>query len=149
SICYGPDTAGRVAMNFGPLNRQGGERRLNVAITRARRELVVFSRLLADQIDLRRTTALGASHLKVFLDYAQRGPRAIAEATSLTPGADFDSPFEKAVHDALVRRGHRVDIQVGCSGYRVDLAVRHPEHPGRYVLGIECDGASYHSAATA
>lgn len=149
SICYGPDGAGKVAMNFGPLNRQGGERRLNVAITRARRELVVFSRLIADEIDLRRTRAIGAEHLKVFLDYAARGPRAITEARSLTPGADFDSPFEKSVYDALVARGHRVDIQVGCSGYRVDLAVQHPESPGRYILGIECDGASYHSAATA
>lgn len=149
SICYGPNAAGKTAMRFGPLNQQGGERRLNVAITRARRELVVFSRMRTEDIDLRRTNALGARHLKVFLDYAVRGPKAIAAATDLHPEADLDSPFERSVHDALRARGHEIDLQVGCSGYRIDLAVRHPDEPGRHVLGIACDGASYHSAATA
>ena len=149
SICYGPDLARKMSMAFGPLNRQGGERRLNVAITRARCEVVVFSSIRADDIDLRRTQALGVKHLRTFLDYASRGNQALAAAVSLEPDADFDSPFEKEVHAELVARGHDVDIQVGCSGYRIDLAVRHPEHPGQYILGIECDGASYHSGATA
>jgi very-short-patch-repair endonuclease len=149
SITFGPDETGRVSMNFGPLNKQGGERRLNVAITRARERVVVFSALTADRIDLGRTDRLGVKHLKTFLDYAQRGPRAIAEAAAPVAGADFESPFERAVHDALTQRGWTVDRQVGCSAYRIDLAVRHPEKPGRYLLGVECDGPSYHSAATA
>lgn len=149
SITYGPDEAGRVSMNFGPLNKQGGERRLNVAITRARERVVVFSSIAADRIDLSRTDRTGVKHLKTFLDYAQRGPRAIAEATTRANEGGFDSPFERAVHDALVERGWSVDRQVGCSAYRIDLAVKHPEARGRYLLGIECDGAGYHSAATA
>jgi len=149
SITYGPDETGRVSMNFGPLNRNGGERRLNVAITRARERVVVFSSITPDSIDLGRTDRIGVKHLKTFLDYARRGPRAIAEAAAPVAGGSFESPFERAVHDALTARGWSVDRQVGCSAYRIDLAVKHPEKPGRYLLGVECDGASYHSAATA
>lgn len=146
SICYGPDEAGKVWMNFGPLNRTGGERRLNVAVTRARCALHVFSTLTADQIDLARTTAVGARHLKAFLQYAtEHGSVAGRVARS----APFESEFERQVHDSLVTLGHTVDGQVGCGGYRVDLAVVHPERPGEYVLGIESDGATYHSGATA
>ncbi len=149
SVCYGPDVNGKVAMNFGPLNAAGGERRLNVAVTRARRQVVVHATLRPEQIDLTRTNALGVKHLKSFLDYAARGPAAIAEAVTLDGEATFDSPFERQVHDALVAKGHDVVKQVGCSGYRIDLAVRDPEAPGRFLLGIECDGAFYHSARTA
>ncbi len=149
SICYGPDTTGHVAMNFGPLNRQGGERRLNVAVTRARQQLLVFSTLRADQIDLRRTNAVGVKHLKRFLEYAERGPAAISEAISVGGALTFDSPFEEEVYTELSRRGHTLATQVGCSGYRIDLAVVHPTERGRFVLGIECDGAAYHSARTA
>lgn len=148
SICYGPDAQGRVAMNFGPLNRQGGERRLNVAVTRARRELVVFSSLRADQIDLSRSRARGVQDLKTFLDFAARGASALSSVN--TPGGDdFESPFEAEVATALRNVGWIVRAQVGCSGYRIDLAVVDPERPGRYLLGVECDGASYHRARTA
>jgi very-short-patch-repair endonuclease len=149
SICYGPDALGRVSLNFGPMNREGGERRLNVAITRARREVLVFSTLRADQIDLARTRARGVRDLKHFLEYAERGPSAIAEATQYDPQADFESPFEHAVYDRLVDKGWEVHRQVGCASYRIDLAVVDPEAPGRYLLGIECDGANYHRAKTA
>jgi very-short-patch-repair endonuclease len=149
SICYGPDAMGRVAMNFGPLNKLGGERRLNVAITRARRELLVFSTLRSDQIDLQRTRATGVADLKSFLDFAERGQQALREASGPTAHTDFESPFEKDVCEALRAHGHRLDVQVGCSGYRIDLAVIDPKRPGRYLLGIECDGAFYHSAHTA
>ena len=149
SICYGPDALGRVSMNFGPMNREGGERRLNVAITRARREVLVFSTLRADQIDLARTRARGVSDLKNFLEYAERGPSAIAEATHYNPDAEFDSPFEKSVYDVLVGRGWEVHQQIGCARYRIDLAVVNPEAPGHYLLGVECDGATYHSAKVA
>ncbi|MFY9345016.1 MAG: AAA domain-containing protein, partial [Planctomycetota bacterium] len=148
SICYGPDAQGRVHENYGPLNLQGGERRLNVAVTRARRELVVFTSLGPEQVGTR-SEALGAKHLRTFLDYASRGAQALAAATGSDPGSGPESPFEHAVRVELVRRGHEVHTQVGCSGYRIDLAIVDPEAKGRYLLGIECDGATYHGAATA
>ena len=149
SICYGADETGRVAMNFGPLNRDGGERRLNVAITRAKHEVLVFSGLRADQIDLTRTRARGVRDLKYFLDYAERGPSALAAATSVSANGDPDSEFEQMVADRLRAAGYEVHHQVGCSGYRIDLGILDPANPGRYQLGVECDGATYHRAATA
>ncbi len=128
-------------MNFGPLNRDGGERRLNVAITRARMEVVVFATLKAEHIDLGKTRARGAADLKYFLDYAERGPAAISGALTLHGGDEFESPFEKAVCEKPRERGYEVHTQVGCSGYRIDLGVVDPKAPGRYLLGIECDGA--------
>ena len=148
SVCYGPDAAGKVYENYGPLNLQGGERRLNVAVTRARYELVVFSSLGPEQV-ANRSTATGARHLRYFLDYAQRGEAALIGAIERDPSRGVDSPFEASVRDALQARGHVVHTQIGCSGYRIDLAVEDPGLPGSYLLGIECDGATYHRAATA
>ncbi|MHB8782936.1 MAG: DUF3320 domain-containing protein [Desulfobacteria bacterium] len=149
SICYGPDTTGRVSMNFGPMNRDGGERRLNVAITRARQEVIVFSTLRAEHIDLSKTRSQGVADLKCFLDYAERGPVAIAERRSGEAEGNCESPFEMQVCDVLRGKGYTVHPQVGCSGYRIDLGVVDPERPGRYILGIECDGANYHRSKTA
>ena len=148
SITYGPDLTGAVSMNFGPMNREGGERRLNVAITRARHELRVFSSLKAEQMDLARTQALGVRDLKHFLEFAERGPRALAEATRGSVG-DFESPFEEAVASALARKGWDLHTQIGASAFRVDLAVVHPDARGTYLTGIECDGATYHRSSTA
>lgn len=148
SITYGPDLAGTVSMNFGPMNRDGGERRLNVAITRARHELRVFSSLKAEQFDLSRTQAAGVRDLKHFLEFAERGPRALAEATKGSLGG-FDSPFEEAVAGALASKGWQVHTQVGVSAFRIDLGVVHPDAPGTYLCGVECDGATYHRSATA
>jgi hypothetical protein len=149
SVGFGRDAAGRVSMNFGPLNAEGGERRLNVAITRARDRLLVFSSMQPDAIDLSRTRALGVRHFRQFLEFAQRGIGAMAEATAAHSGAARPSGFEEAVRAALVGRGWEVDSRVGCAGYRVDLAVRAPGEPGRYLLGIECDGPMYARASTA
>lgn len=149
SICYGLDEAGKLSMNFGPLNRDGGERRLNVAVTRAKHEVIVFSGLRGDQIDLTRTRARGVKDLKHFLEYAERGPRALIAATSSSTHAEADSEFERMVAERIRRAGYDVHHQVGCSGYRVDLAVVDPSASGRYLLGVECDGATYHRAATA
>lgn len=149
SICYGPDESGRVAMNFGPLNRDGGERRLNVAVTRAKQELIIFSGLRADQIDLTRTRARGVRDLKYFLDYAERGPGALAAATVASGDGDAESEFERMVADRLRTAGFEVHHQVGCSGYRIDLGILDSTNRGRYLLGVECDGATYHRAATA
>ena len=148
SICYGPDAAGKIYENYGPLNQQGGERRLNVAVTRARRELIVFSSVGPEQI-ANRTQATGARHLRYFLDYAIRGEAALIGAVEHDPSREVDSPFEASVRDELRSRGYEVHCQVGCSGYRIDLGIVDPEAPGRYLIGLECDGATYHSAATA
>jgi very-short-patch-repair endonuclease len=148
SMTYGPDRTEHVSMNFGPMNRDGGERRLNVAITRARNELSVFSSLRPEQIDLSRTQAIGVRDLKHFLEFAERGPRALAEAVVGSVG-DFESPFEAAVASRLAERGWQVHPQVGISAFRIDLGVVHPDMPGRFLAGIECDGATYHRSATA
>jgi len=148
SITFWKDATGKLTMDFGALNRDGGEKRLNVAVTRARQELVVFSGFTADQIDPTRTKALAVHHLKTFLDFAERGSIALSAQNSGSMGG-FDSPFEEAVAAQLERRGWQVVPQVGMSGFRIDLGIRHPDLPGAYLAGVECDGATYHSAATA
>lgn len=148
SITFSRDAAGKLPMTFGAINRDGGERRLNVAVTRARRELKVFSGIRADDIDLSRTKARGVEHLKAFLDYAVRGAIALPAQDAGSQG-NMESPFEEAVAAQLERRGWQVVPQVGVSGYRIDLGIKHPDHPGIYLAGIECDGATYHSSATA
>ena len=148
SVTYGPDQADHVTMNFGPLNRDGGERRLNVAISRSRSEMLVFSTLSPDRIDLSRTQARAVTDLKHFLEYAERGPAALGAAVHGSMG-DFESPFETAVARALRDRGWEVHPQVGVSAYRIDLGIVHPDAPGAYLAGVECDGAMYHSAAFA
>ncbi len=148
SIAYGPDESGKMLMNFGPLNRDGGERRLNVAVTRARKQLRVFSSITADKIDTSRTRARGSAQLKDFLRFAKERDASSMTRTDEVPG-DFDSDFERDVYDVLRAAGHRVETQVGCGGYRIDLAVVHPTEPGVFALGVECDGAAYHSGATA
>lgn len=148
SITFGPDQSGYVSMNFGPLNRTGGERRLNVAMTRARSEMVVYSSLKPDQISLSRTQAQAVADLKHFLVYAEQGPISLGSFDS-GPVGDFDSPFEVAVARALRDRGWVVHPQIGVSAYRIDLGIVHPDKPGSYMVGIECDGAMYHSSAFA
>jgi very-short-patch-repair endonuclease len=148
SITFWKDAAGKLAMDFGALNRDGGERRLNVAVTRARRELVVFSGFTADQIDTTRTKALAVRHLKAFLDYAERGAVALP-AQDIGSVGEPESPFEEAVAAQLERRGWTIVPQVGISGFRIDLGVRHPDLAGAYLAGVECDGATYHRSATA
>jgi very-short-patch-repair endonuclease len=150
SVAYGPDEAGGVVRhNFGPLNRPGGERRLNVAVTRAKERMVVISSMRAHDIDLSRTGAHGVKLLRDFLDYAERGPEALRAAITGAGERCFDSPFEREVYEELTRRGLKVHPQVGCSKFHIDLAIVDPRAPGRYLLGVECDGASYHSSATA
>ncbi|MBP0447449.1 DUF3320 domain-containing protein [Roseomonas sp. SSH11] len=148
SLTYGPDATGRVAMNFGPLNQSGGERRLNVAVTRAREALIAFGSLRPEQIDLARTSALGVTHLKQFLSFAEHGARAFATAAT-GPLGEHESPFEVAVAERLRARGWVVHPQIGVSGFRIDLGVVDPDAPGAFLAGVECDGATYHRGATA
>ncbi len=145
SIGYGKLSDGSFPLRFGPLNKDGGERRLNVLITRAKRRCVVYSNFLAADVDLRRSNATGMRALKTFLEYAATGILDIPRTT----GREADSPFEEAVATALRARGHDIEHQVGSAGFFIDLAVVDPDQPGRYLLGIECDGAMYHSARSA
>ena len=152
SITYGRDAAGKLAMRFGPMNQSGGERRLNVAVTRARHEMHLFSSIEPEDIKRDRlgAAAQGARDLKGFLLFARNGMKGLAgRIESVGNPDDYDSPFEEAVAQALRTSGYTVDCQVGVAGYRIDLGVQHPDHPGRYLLGVECDGASYHGSATA
>ncbi|AHJ99695.1 DUF3320 domain-containing protein [Hymenobacter swuensis] len=145
SIGYGRTKDGYLPMSFGPLNGEGGERRLNVLITRARQRCEVFTNITADDLDLSRTRAKGVAALKTFLNFAQHGRLNQNKDT----GRPMESPFEEAVHRALMARGYVVRPQIGSQGFYIDLAVMDPDQPGRYVLGIECDGAMYHSARSA
>lgn len=152
SLTYGPTEPGgrTMSMNFGPLNKQGGERRLNVAVTRATTEVLVFSSFDSSMVDLSRTQATAVEHLKNYLEFAERGPVALAEFTSATYGVDqFDSDFEQAVAMTLREKGWKVQTQVGVSKFRVDLGIVHPDKPGEYLAGIECDGATYHGSPSA
>ena len=143
SIGYGPTTAGAVPNRFGPINRDGGERRLNVAVTRARQSMTVVHSLRAEDITSEQP---GARQLRRYLEYV-RNPESAFESETTGIG-EPESPFEEAVFAALRSRGHHVDAQVGVSGYRIDLAIR-SEDGERFDLGIECDGLTYHNSPTA
>lgn len=137
-----------MSMNFGPLNRDGGWRRLNVAVTRARREMMIFTSFDSSMIDLSRTSARAVEDLRHFIEFAEQGPKAIAAAVHGSLGG-HESPFEAFVADGLRRKGWNTHPQIGVSRFRIDLGVVHPDRPGDYLVGVECDGATYHSAATA
>ncbi len=143
SIGYGPTSTGAVRNNVGPINRVGGERRLNVAVTRARKSMTVVHSIRPEDITAQ---GVGARHLRRYLEYA-RNP-VITPAVEVTDTGEPESPFEEAVLEALSNRGHQIESQVGVSGYRIDLAIRSEDSNG-FDLGIECDGAAYHSSPTA
>ncbi|MHA4894677.1 DUF3320 domain-containing protein [Pedobacter sp. PWIIR3] len=146
SIGYGPDEKGHVSLNFGPINREGGWRRLNVAVSRARYEMMVFSTLTADQIDLNRSRSEGMAGLKAFLAYAEKGRVALPGRTANT--ADWEPEFENLIAEEIRKHGHEVHTQIGCSAYKIDLAVVNPENENEYILGILCDGKGYVAAKT-
>lgn len=145
SLGYGRDAAGKLSLNFGPLNREGGERRLNVLISRARERCVVYSNFTAADLPVDGTTSKGLFALKSFLDFAESRRLTMGEH----PDDEDGSAFEDAVAEALRAQGHEVRQQVGCAGFRVDLAIVDPEQRGRYLLGIECDGSKYHGSPVA
>ncbi|MGI8782105.1 MAG: DUF3320 domain-containing protein [Acidobacteriota bacterium] len=145
SVGYGKNAQGYMAMRFGPLSNEGGERRLNVLISRAKKRCEVFSSVTADDLDLNRASGRGVAALKTFLSFAETGRLAVAQQS----GKEEESPFEEAVRRAVESLGYEVHPQVGISGFFIDLAVVDRERPGRYLLGIECDGAAYHSSRSA
>lgn len=143
SVGYGPDKDGRVSMNFGPLNRLGGERRLNVAVSRARYEMVIYSTLRSDQIDLNRTAAVGVAGLKRFLEYAEKGGQIVNRIQNSTA---TQYSINNLIADKLVKAGYQVDTNIGCSGYKIDIGIVDKDNPARYKLGIICDGENYRQA---
>jgi hypothetical protein len=151
SIGYGRDADGRLAMNFGPMNRAGGERRLNVAITRAREQMIVFSTIRAGDIDLGRSGAAGIRLLRDFLEFAECGQTAASNADPLDAASQHagnPDALEESIARALEQRGWTVDRHVGRSNYRISMALRDKANPDRWCLGIELDGPFWQSGAT-
>ncbi|HHH31604.1 MAG TPA: DUF559 domain-containing protein, partial [Polyangiaceae bacterium] len=148
SLTYGPtEPGGSVPQRFGPVNMAGGERRLNVLFTRAREKLIVVTSLRSSDIVAGPGSHRGVQILHDFLRYVESGQLGTDWGTP--SGRPPGSPFEEAVLEALAARGWQCESQWGVSGYFIDIAVRHPEHPERFLAGIECDGAIWHSSRTA
>ena len=146
SIGYGPDEAGKVSANFGAYNKPKGWRRLNVAITRARHRVEVVASMRAGDIPTSQNE--NVQYLQAYLDYAERGQASLGLALGPS-GLGPESPFEESVINAIRSWGYVVEPQVGAAGFRIDIGVRHPAHPGVFALGVECDGYQYHSAPAA
>jgi very-short-patch-repair endonuclease len=146
TVGYGKDTAGKLLYRFGPLLSEGGERRLNVAITRARQRVDVVSSFSHHDMEPGRSKAKGVELLRAYLEYAASGGKRLdGGVVTAVPLNDF----EQSVHDALVTKGLTLVPQLGTSRYRIDLVAMHPAQLGKPVLAIECDGASYHASPTA
>ena len=146
SICYAEDADGKVSMNFGPLNREGGWRRLNVAITRARYEMHIFATLKFNQIDLSRTSSEGVAGLKRFLQFAEKG-----QLTIHAQDVQFDKEnkyLSYHIAKKLAKQGFKVKCNIGTSSFKVDIGIVHPEFENQYILGILIDSQNYYSAQT-
>lgn len=146
SIGYGVDKNGFMSLNFGPLNKEGGWRRLNVAVSRARYEMKVFSTITSDQIDLNRSTSEGVAGLKAFLNYAEKGRDALLYNT--VGCAETDDGIVLSIARDLEKKGFKVQTNIGSSGYRIDLGIIDPANPGKFIAGVLCDGYNYAAAKT-
>lgn len=140
SVCYGPDALGRISLNFGPLNQLGGWRRLNVAVSRAREEMLVFSSMRYSMIDLSRTTSKGVAGLKAFLEFAEKGRTSIA-----APSDEVivnRSGIGKYVAAELSSYGYDCRCDVGVSDFKIDVGVLDPANKHNFILAILCDGGT-------
>ena len=147
SIGYGPDKNGKVSMNFGPLNRDGGWRRLNVAISRARKNMIVYSTLKPEHVDLSRTRAEGVAGLKGFLEFAMRGKSALVQKSdNIIKNKDL---FVEGLTKAIKELGLEADCNIGSSEFKMDIGIVDSENPGKYLLGILLDGENSKSIPTA
>ena len=145
SVGYGFDQNKQISMNFGPLNKPGGERRLNVAVTRAREKVVLITSIKGSDID-KDAQALGVQTLRTYLDYAEHGTSTLKSKAK--EGA-FDSPLDEDVANEIKKLGYQIVPEVGCSGYKIDIGVIDPVNKGCYLLGVECDGKTYQSSSSA
>jgi very-short-patch-repair endonuclease len=146
SVGYGKDRSGRLVYRFGPLLTKGGERRLNVAVTRARQRMTLVSSFDHHDMDPNRSSSRGVELLRLYIQYAASEGKILGETEQ--SGVPLN-PFEKDIYDALTGKGISLLPQWGVSSYRIDMVAQHPQQAGRFVLAIECDGASYHSLPTA
>ena len=146
SIGYGKNARDNLPYRFGPLLTEGGERRLNVAVTRAKNRLTLVSSFSSRDMDPERSAAEGVKLLRQYLQYVESDGANLGDQVLDKPALN---PFEIDVRDTLLRHGLKLTAQYGTSGYWIDFAVQHPLQPGRYVLAIECDGATYHSSQSA
>lgn len=139
SVCYGPDATGRVSLNFGPLNQAGGWRRLNVAVSRAREEMLIFSTLDPSMIDLNKTSSKGVAGLKSFLEFAQQGKTKLAKRSAdLNRGAGIG----KFIAEELETYGYECRFDVGASDFKIDVAVVDPKNKHAFILAIVCDATN-------
>ena len=147
SICYAKNSQGRMYMRFGPLGHQGGERRLNVAITRAKHNIKLVGSILPEDIDLTKTHSEGVRMLRSYIAFAMQGSVALPKIEKKNSLYEVDT-FSEQVGKYLTSRGCTVQMNVGSSDYTIDIAVEHPKKPGHFIAGIECDGSSYYMART-
>ena len=145
SVGYGADKSGKVSMNFGPLNNAGGERRLNVAVSRARYEMIVFSTLKSSQIDLKRSNAKGVEGLKGFLEFAETGRLPMVSGNSNEADNNI---MVSQICEMLSEQGYIAQPCIGRSNFKVDIAVSTNDNPDKYILGILCDGKTYYETKT-
>ena len=146
STVYGSEQpGGPVAQRFGPINQKVGHRRLNVLFTRAKERVIVVTSLKPEDVRLGGSSSRGVAALKTYLEYSRSGRLEVGHVT----GASVESPFEAEVKELLLDMGFKVECQVGVAGFFIDLAVRHPVRSDHFMIGIECDGASYHSSKSA
>ncbi|NHC43134.1 DUF559 domain-containing protein [Bacillus sp. MM2020_1] len=161
SIAYAKNEEGKVYNRFGMLNKKSGEKRLNVAVTRAKEAITVVTSIEPEELNVANTSQMGPKLLKAYLKYVRAVSnsqvdqiKAVVQEVNENVNTHvqekelhFDSPFEEQVYRQLRNLGYEVTTQVGMSGYRIDMAIVHPNDSSRYILGIECDGAMYHSSA--
>ena len=146
TVGYGKEPNGKLKYFWGPLLKEGGERRLNVAISRAKQRMTLVTSFTPDDVPENGHDSAGFRLMYRFLRFMASG------GVELDGGPDYSvplNPFEIDVRDRLTAAGLNLDPQVGVGSYRIDFAARHPKLPGRHVLAIEADGASYHSGHTA
>ncbi|WP_029513470.1 DUF4011 domain-containing protein [Mycoplasmopsis primatum] len=148
-ITNGPDKNGRFSRNFGAINNAGGKKRLNVAITRAKDATIVISSFSYSDLKVDDLKHDGLLFLKKYLKFAEYGYDPKSDNVLENEDEKFDSEFEIQVYEELTKLGYQVKTQVGCSKFRIDLAILDKKDPTKYILGIECDGATYHSSKSA
>ena len=160
SIGYGRNENGRVSVNFGALSQDGGENRLNVAISRAKKKIYVVTSIEPEELNVESAKNKGPKLFKKYLQYVRAVSNGDKKEQSIIlnslvdsdimPNKEryYDSDFEAEVYDMLVEKGYEVHTQVGVSGYRIDMAI-YDNKSEKYILGIECDGAAYHSSKSA
>lgn len=136
SVCYGPDSTGRVSLNFGPINQAGGWRRLNVAVSRAREEMMVFSTMTSSMIDLSKTTSKGVAGFKAFLEFAEKGRTTLAVKSEQVKGGKGIGKF---IAKEIESFGYECRTGVGASAFKIDVAVVDPKNKHKFILGIVCD----------